>query len=103
MQSKNRDTDIENKHVDSKKGKGSGMNWEIGIDIYTPAMFSNLSLGDLHPSGVAPGLFKSLALWWLPGVEQREEMGICCLMGMELQVRKVEEALEIDGGDGQRI
>ena len=29
------ETDIENKHMDTKGGKGGGMNWEIGIDIYT--------------------------------------------------------------------
>ena len=35
---RNRDTDVENKHMDTKGGKGGdggGMNWEIGIDIYT--------------------------------------------------------------------
>ena len=78
------------------------MNWETGIDIHTPAMFSKLSLDDLHPSGVAPWLFKSLALWWLPGVEQREEMQIYCLKGMELQVKKVEKVLEVGGGDEHR-
>ena len=37
LQNRNRDTDIENKCMDTKRGKGgSGMNWEIGIDIYTP-------------------------------------------------------------------
>ena len=41
MQGRNRDTDVENKHMDTKGGKwgcggGGGMNWEIGIDIYTP-------------------------------------------------------------------
>ena len=43
MQGRNRDTDIENKRMDTKGGKrgsgGSGgggeMNWEIGIGIYT--------------------------------------------------------------------
>ena len=32
-----RDTDVENKHMDTKGGKqgGGGMNWEIGIDMYT--------------------------------------------------------------------
>ena len=36
MQSRNRDTDIENKRMDIKGGKrGGGMNWEIGIDIDT--------------------------------------------------------------------
>ena len=39
MQGRNRDTDVENKHMDTKGGKrsggGGGMNWEAGIDIYT--------------------------------------------------------------------
>ena len=41
MQGRNRYTDVENKHMDTKGGKrrvGSvwgGMNWEIGIDMYT--------------------------------------------------------------------
>ena len=29
------DTDVENKLVDTKGGSVGGMNWEIGIDIYT--------------------------------------------------------------------
>ena len=32
LQSSNRDTDAENKCMDTKGGKQSGMNWEIGID-----------------------------------------------------------------------
>ena len=39
LQGRNRDTDEENKRMDTKGGKwwggGGGMNWEIGIDIYT--------------------------------------------------------------------
>ena len=42
LQGRNRDTDVENKHTDTKGGKqgrgaggGGGMNWEIGIDMYT--------------------------------------------------------------------
>ena len=40
MQGRNRDTDVENKHLGmntkwGKWGGGGGMNWEIGIDIYT--------------------------------------------------------------------
>ena len=40
MQGRNRDTDVENKRMDTKGGKqggevGGGMNWEIRIDIYT--------------------------------------------------------------------
>ena len=40
LQGKNRDTDVENKRMDTKGRKPGGdgggvMNWEIGIDIYT--------------------------------------------------------------------
>ena len=40
LQGRNRDTDVEKKRMDTKGGKwqgggGGGMNWEIGIDIYT--------------------------------------------------------------------
>ena len=29
------DTCVESKHMDTTGGRESGMNWEIGIDIYT--------------------------------------------------------------------
>ena len=39
MQGRNRDTDVENKRMDTKGGKprwgGGGMNWVIEIDRYT--------------------------------------------------------------------
>ena len=40
MQGRNRDTDVENKCMDTTGGKrgkggGGGMNWKIGIDVYT--------------------------------------------------------------------
>ena len=35
LQSRNRYTDVENKRMDTKGERGGGMNWEIGIDIYT--------------------------------------------------------------------
>ena len=42
LQGRNRDPDVENKHMDTKAGKrgvggggGGVMNWEIGIDMYT--------------------------------------------------------------------
>ena len=35
MPSRNRDTDEENKHMDTKQEREGGMNWEIGIDIHT--------------------------------------------------------------------
>ena len=40
-QGRNRDTDVENKYMDTKGGNGGwgvgggGMNWATGIDIYT--------------------------------------------------------------------
>ena len=36
LQSRNRDTDIENKRMGTKGERGDGgMNWEVGINIYT--------------------------------------------------------------------
>ena len=35
LQSRSRDTDVNNKYKDVKEGKQLRMNWEIGIDIYT--------------------------------------------------------------------
>ena len=35
MKSRNRDTDIENKHIDTKGEGVDRMNWETGIDIHT--------------------------------------------------------------------
>ena len=39
MQGRNRDTDVENKRMDTKGESGGGgrgvLNWEIGIDMYT--------------------------------------------------------------------
>ena len=34
LQSRNRDTDTENKRMDTKGITGCGTDWEIGIDIY---------------------------------------------------------------------
>ena len=38
MQNRNGDIDIKKKHLDTKIGKQGGMNWEIGINIYTLLM-----------------------------------------------------------------
>ena len=35
LQSRNTDTDIEKKSMDTKGEGGGGRNWKIGIDIYT--------------------------------------------------------------------
>ena len=34
MQNRYRDIDTENKLMDTKEGRGDGIDWEIGIDIY---------------------------------------------------------------------
>ena len=34
LQSRNRDTDVENQHLNTKGVRGHGIEWEIGIDIY---------------------------------------------------------------------
>ena len=34
LQSRNGDTNIENRYMDTKRVGGSGTDWEIGIDIY---------------------------------------------------------------------
>ena len=39
MQNRNRNTGVKNKCVDTKLGIRGGMNWEIGIDIYTLLMY----------------------------------------------------------------
>ena len=36
LQSRNRDTDMENKYMDTRGVKGGEMNGETGVDIYTP-------------------------------------------------------------------
>ena len=42
------DTDVENKHMDTKGGKrGQGMNSEIGIDIYTLICIKYITNKDL--------------------------------------------------------
>ena len=35
LTAKQRDTDIENKTMDTRGNVGGGMNWEIGVDMYT--------------------------------------------------------------------
>ena len=35
LQSRSKDKDVENKPMDTKKEEEGGINWEIGVDIYT--------------------------------------------------------------------
>ena len=35
MRSRNRDTDVGNKYMDTKRGRGRAVSWKIGTDIFT--------------------------------------------------------------------
>ena len=51
MQGRNRDADVENGRVDPELGgRGNGMNWEIGIDIYTLPCVKQIASGNLQYS-----------------------------------------------------
>ena len=36
LQGRNRDTDVESRHVDTVQGSGGGMHWETSTDTPTP-------------------------------------------------------------------
>ena len=39
LQSRNRDTDVENKYMDTKGDRSGGRSWDTGIDTYTLLMY----------------------------------------------------------------
>ena len=51
LQGRNRDTDVDNKRMDTKGGKpwggSAGMNWEFGIDLYTPICIKSITRKNL--------------------------------------------------------
>ena len=55
------DTDVENKRMDTKEGKWSGMNWEMGL-TYTHYYVQNRWL--MRTYCIAQGILLN-ALWWL--------------------------------------
>ena len=63
LQSSNRDTDKENKHMDTKVRRRCGMNWETGIDMYTLLTLCTEKAMAAHSSTLA---------WKIP---QTEELG----------------------------
>ena len=76
LQSRNGDKDVENNHMNTKAGRGGGMNWEIGIDIYTPRVCAQSVVSNsLWPPGLYParllfhGILQARILEWvfLPG------------------------------------
>ena len=48
LQGRNRHADVQNGRVDTGEGgRGGGMNWEIGIDIYTLPCVKQIASGNL--------------------------------------------------------
>ena len=62
LQGRNRDTDAENKHMDTK-GRVNGMNWETGIDIYTNMYKIDKNRELMKTCCIAQGTLLN-ALWW---------------------------------------
>ena len=48
LQGRNRDADVENGCMTRRWGQGSGMNWEMGIDIYTLPRVKLMASGKLR-------------------------------------------------------
>ena len=46
LPAKQRDTDVQNRHIYTKRGRQGGMDWEIGIDITTYKEIANENLLD---------------------------------------------------------
>ena len=77
LQSRKRDTDVENKHLDTNEIRGHGMDWEIGIDMY---MCCASSLSHVQPfvpwtaAGLAPlsmGILQARILEWVAMLSSR--------------------------------
>ena len=61
LQNKNRDTEVGEKHLDMKRkswGMG-GMNWEVGIDIFTLLMLCIKQITNEYCTGIAQGVLSS--------------------------------------------
>ena len=66
LQGRSGDKDVENNHMNTKGGRGGGMNWEIGIDIYTPCVCGQSGVSNsLWPPGLYPA--RLLCPWDSPG------------------------------------
>ena len=50
LQAGNRDTDIENRLLNTVVGRGAGMGWGVGIDIYTLTCVKQVASGNLQNS-----------------------------------------------------
>ena len=77
LQSRKRDTDVENKHLDTNEIRGHGMDWEIGIDMY---MCCASSLNHVQPfvpwtaASLAPlsmGILQARILEWVAMLSSR--------------------------------
>ena len=56
MQNRNKDIDIENKHMDTKRKRSRGKNWETGADIYTILHMKQLVRTGWTAQGTTPRL-----------------------------------------------
>ena len=62
LQSRNRDTDVEKKSMDTEWEKGGGMNWEIGTETYTLLYIKQVTNGTARRSNqsilkeISPGI-----------------------------------------------
>ena len=81
MQSRNRDTDVENKSMDAKGGRGDETDWEVRIDIHTLLGIKEIT-NENHC--LAQGTLPS-TLWWPKWEESPKKEGthvyvwlMCC-------------------------
>ena len=75
------DADIENRQADMKRGEGSEMNWEIGIDIYTLLCVKPIASGKLLHNK------ESLA--------RHSVVAYSCRMGVEVGRRSKKEGIDV--------
>ena len=76
MQSRNRHADLENGHMDMGWGRGTVMNWEIGIDIYILPCVRQTASGNLIYStgSSAPCFVVTRRVRWGRGRPKRERI-----------------------------
>ena len=84
LQSRNRGADAENRPV--VMGWGGALNWEIGVDMYTPLCVGQMAGGRLL--GSMRGLAQCSGVTWMGGLEGEEgeskREGICMYVAVSL-------------------
>ena len=74
LQGRNRDKDVGSKVMDTKVGRGSEMNWEIGIDIYTRLCIKDITNENLPYSTGS----STQCLWWPEWEGNLKKRGYMC-------------------------